>query len=103
MTSLPCAGAGDTAVLRNYISTYSAHPNQLLYNNKTLVSTFAGEGCYFGTDSVNDGWTSAVKNALPPVHFVPSFFVDPETFSEYSVLDGMFNVSSNGFCWGIRS
>jgi glucan endo-1,3-alpha-glucosidase len=93
MTSLPCAVAADSQLIRMYITTYAAHPNQLLYKGKVFISTFAGQTCMFGTDSVNQGWINTVKTGLvPSTYFVPSFFVDPATFSSYSVLDGAFGV-----------
>lgn len=67
-----------------------------MYNNKMLVSTFSGQSCYFGTGSVNDGWNVAVKNWLPPVHFIPAFFIDPATFASLQVVDGAFNVRPYG-------
>lgn len=94
MSSLPCTATGDAATLQTYIKTYNTHPNQLKYNNKTLISTFAGESCRFGQSSLQTGWAYAVKNSsLPAVHFMPSFFVDPATFSGLTVMDGAFNVS----------
>jgi len=93
MSSLPCTQASDADPLRTYITTYHTHPNHLIYLGKSLVSTFAGEQCTFGSN-LNDGWTSAIKSAgLPPVYFVPAFFVDPKTFPSLPVMDGAFNVS----------
>ena len=92
MTSLPGTSASDAEHLMEYISTYSDHPNSLLYNGKMFVSTFSGENCSFGTSSINDGWIKAVKGG-PPVFFVPSFFVDPPTLNNIYVMDGAFNVS----------
>lgn len=92
MTSLSCAQGSDSTPLRNYIRTYASHPNQLLYNGKVFVSTFSGESCKFGRQTVNDGWTYTLKTGLPDVYFVPAFFVNPATFSQYSVIDGAFNV-----------
>lgn len=97
MSSLPCATGNDGTALRNYIRTYAAHPNQLLYNSRVFVSTFAGESCTFGRASVNDGWRYTLKVGLPDVHFVPAFFVDPATFPQYTVIDGAFNVR----CWAL--
>ncbi|KII85452.1 glycoside hydrolase family 71 protein [Plicaturopsis crispa FD-325 SS-3] len=92
MSSLPCTAAGDTAAVQSFITTYSSHPNQLQQDGKAVVSTFAGESCTFGQGSLNDAWTTAVKaSSLPPVYFIPSFFVDPATFSGLSVIDGAFN------------
>ena len=93
MTSLPCTYPADATILQNYISSYSSHPNQLIYHDATFVSTFAGDYCDFGTGSVNAGWTNAVKNPnLPPVYFVPAFF-EPSNFDNLPVMDGAFNAS----------
>ncbi|EKM53184.1 glycoside hydrolase family 71 protein [Phanerochaete carnosa HHB-10118-sp] len=93
MTSFPCAATTNVPIIRQYIQNYTAHTNQLLYNGKVFVSTFAGQDCTFGTSSVNQGWTNTVKNGLN-TYFVPSFFVDPATFKNYSVLDGAFGWNS---------
>jgi glucan endo-1,3-alpha-glucosidase len=93
MTSLPCSSAADADLLRSYINSYHSNINQLHYDGNPFVSTFAGESCSFGQDSVNDGWTYAVKSGKPAIYFVPSFFVDPSQFSDYTVIDGMLNVS----------
>ena len=98
MTSLSCSSAGDVTVLQNYINTYSSHPNVLQYNNKILITTFAGESCTFGQGSVDAGWNFALKTgSLPAVYFIPSFFVAPDTFPTYTSTDGQFNVSSQSF------
>ncbi|KAK7689418.1 hypothetical protein QCA50_007210 [Cerrena zonata] len=94
MTSLPCASTNDAATIRNYVNSYAAHPNQLQYNNSAFISTFAGESCTFGAASVDQGWTNTVKKNLNSTYFVPSFFVDPATFSKYTVMDGAFNWNS---------
>lgn len=93
MTSLPCSSAADSQLIRQYIGMYATHPNQLLYDGQVFISTFAGQTCTFGASSVNQGWINTVKTGfVPSTYFVPSFFVDPATFSNYSVLDGAFGV-----------
>ncbi|KAG6331266.1 hypothetical protein ID866_7823 [Astraeus odoratus] len=98
MTVMPCSTADDAATLRNYITTYATHPNQLLYNGRVFASTFAGESCTFGQGSAAAGWQSQFIQQLSgtnAVYFVPSFFVDPSTFTTYNgVIDGMFNWNS---------
>ncbi|KAJ3521152.1 hypothetical protein NM688_g9057 [Phlebia brevispora] len=96
MSSLSCASPSDAANLRNWVSTYSGHPNQFYYNGRIFVSTFAGESCTFGQSSVSAGWSSQFTSQLTgsnAVYFVPSFFVDPATFNQYSI-DGAFNFNS---------
>ena len=106
-SSLPCSSSNDAATLRNYITTYATHPNQLIYDGRVLASTFAGESCTFGQASPAQGWSSQFtqhpqltgKNA---VYFVPSFFVDPNTFSTFNdAMDGALNVSSAQLCVGL--
>ncbi|KAG1742365.1 glycoside hydrolase family 71 protein [Suillus paluster] len=98
MSSLPCSTAANAATLRTYITTYAAHPNQLLYNGRVFASTFSGETCTFGQGSVASGWSTQFVQQLTgssAVHFVPSFFIDPSQFNTYSsVIDGMFNWNS---------
>jgi glucan endo-1,3-alpha-glucosidase len=91
MTVLRCGGSSNATLLQNYINTYSSHPNILQYDNKMLITTFAGQSCTFGQASVDAGWTFAIKTGLPAVYFIPSFFVDPATFSSYPSTDGQFN------------
>ena len=57
-SSLPCAAATDLPGLLNYTTTLGNHPNQFTYANRTLVSTFAGEGCTFGQTDVDAGWAA---------------------------------------------
>ncbi|KAH7923313.1 glycoside hydrolase family 71 protein [Leucogyrophana mollusca] len=92
MTSLPCTQPDDAAILRQYISSYSKHPNQLLIADKPMVSTFSGEKCEFGSPGVNEGWQYALRGEnSPPVHFVPAFFVPQNTLPSLPVMDGAFN------------
>jgi len=80
---------------------YANHPNQLKYNGRSFVSTFAGESCKFGQSSAAQGWASQFTRhpdltGQNAVCFVPSFFIDPGTFSKYNnVMDGSFNVRTN--------
>ncbi|KAI0794820.1 glycosyl hydrolase family 71-domain-containing protein [Abortiporus biennis] len=103
MSSLPCSQSSDAGALRDYITTYASHPNQLLYNGSVFVSTFAGESCTFGFSSnsgtiLDDSWRYAIKNTtitnFPPVYFVPSFFIDPTRYRQLTVIDGAFNWNS---------
>ena len=95
MSSLPCASPSDIQLVQTYLKTYAQHPNQYKVNNQTFISTFAGEACTFGASTVNQGWINAVKTNVSDTYFVPSFFIDPATFSSYTVIDGAFNVSSS--------
>ncbi|KIJ64430.1 glycoside hydrolase family 71 protein [Hydnomerulius pinastri MD-312] len=98
MSVLPCTTAADAETLQGYITTYATHPNQFLYGGHVFASTFSGESCTFGQSSVAQGWQTQFIDQLTgvnTVYFVPSFFVDPTTFSTYDgVLDGMFNWNS---------
>jgi glucan endo-1,3-alpha-glucosidase len=64
MTSLPCDSQGDAASLRNMITRYTGHPNQLIYRGRPFLSTFSGENCFFGMDNANAGWQSVVRNGI---------------------------------------
>ncbi|KAK0221841.1 glycosyl hydrolase family 71-domain-containing protein [Armillaria fumosa] len=98
MTSLPCATADDAQSIRSWVKTYTTHSNQLMYDSRALVSTFSGESCTFGQSSVAEGWKSQFvqhSDLQGQIFFVPSFFVDPSTFSEYKdVMDGDYNWNS---------
>jgi len=92
MTVIPCGSRADAKRIRRYITDYQSHPNQMKFNDRLVVSTFAGESCRFGTNSLNQGWLETLKSAgMPPVWFVPSFFVDPSEFPGLTVMDGYFS------------
>ncbi|KAF7313455.1 hypothetical protein HMN09_00501400 [Mycena chlorophos] len=91
MTSIPCATRDHAEQLRYYFEPYRNHPNQFKYNGLPFLSTFAGEGCSFGTGSYKDGWSLAIKDGRPPVYFVPSFFLDPGTIGSLNFVDGTFH------------
>lgn len=96
MSSLPCTSSDNAATLRSYITSYATHPNQLLVDGKVFASTFSGSDCTFGQANAQQGWQTQFIDQLTgsnAVHFVPSFFVDPTTFSEFDgVMNGAFNV-----------
>ena len=96
MSSFPCSSAANATILRQYVANYSSHPNQLRWHGDVFVSTFSGSDCTFGQNSSAEGWKTEFIDKLTgenAVHFVPSFFVDPSTFSDYDgVMDGDFNV-----------
>ncbi|KAI9573692.1 glycoside hydrolase family 71 protein [Boletus coccyginus] len=98
MTSLPCGSSNDASTLRNYITTYASHPNQLIYNGRVFASTFSGESCQFGQGSVQSGWSTQFLQQLSgqdAVYFFPSFFVATSAFQSYKgVINGMFNWNS---------
>ncbi|KAF8494304.1 alpha-1,3-glucanase [Gautieria morchelliformis] len=89
MTSLPGSSRADATFLRELILACASSPNQLKWDGKIVVSTFGGEKCTFGERSVGAGWHSAVKDGMPPVHFIPSFF-DHSLIND-PVLDGFFH------------
>ena len=96
MTSLPCASANDAQNLRNLVNAQASHPNQYQYDSRAFVSTFSGETCQFAQGSVTQGWKTQFTqhpDLQGKMLFVPSFFVDPTTFKDYSgIMDGDFNV-----------
>ncbi|KAF9046563.1 glycoside hydrolase [Panaeolus papilionaceus] len=103
MTSLPCGSAQDAQNLRDLVKKYIDHPNQMQYDNKAVVSTFAGDTCTFGQGSTPDAWRSQFtqhSDLNGKIYFVPSFFVDPAKFGEFSgVMHGDFNWNSG---WPIQ-
>lgn len=118
---IPSRNKEDVSLLRDYISLYSNHSNQLLWKGRALVSTFAGESSLFGHDMLNDAWTYVkkvleesfpvlriiIKNTfriwadvlLLQIHLIPSFFVDPNTYPDLTCMDGYFNVSRCKALW----
>ena len=100
MTALSCNTSSDANTLVNYTKTYASHTAQFKYNGKAFVSTFSGESCTFGQDTVGDGWQNEYKKQLSgssSAYFVPAFFVDPSTFQSSGLsqsMDGAFNVST---------
>ncbi|KAI1798460.1 glycosyl hydrolase family 71-domain-containing protein [Ganoderma leucocontextum] len=99
MTSLPCSSGRDASALQEYIRTYANHTDYFWYNGGMLVSAFAGEGCRFGEGSLDEGWKRALRSksanssesAIPDVWFVPAFFGPPDTLSNSTAIDGLFN------------
>ncbi|KAG6854668.1 hypothetical protein C0991_003316 [Blastosporella zonata] len=103
MTSLPGATSDDAQSLRNLVLNFITHPNYMQVSSQPLVSTFSGETCTFGQGSVSDGWNNEFvghQDLQGKIHFVPSFFIDPATFSTFSnVMNGDFNWNSG---WPIQ-
>jgi len=95
MTSFSCGSTQDAQVLRNIVHPYLSHPNQLLYNSRPVVSTFSGQSCTFGQGTPEQGWqTQFTSNpGLGNIYFIPSFFVDPNSFTDFS------NVMNGDFFW----
>ncbi|KAF5369367.1 hypothetical protein D9758_002696 [Tetrapyrgos nigripes] len=102
MSSLPCASPTDAQALRSLVLKFAGHPNQLRYSKNLSGSTSAridlfGEACTFGQDSPLNGWSSqfAQHDELKgKITFVPSFFMDPNSFNGFvdgGVMDGDFN------------
>ncbi|KAI0753268.1 glycoside hydrolase [Daedaleopsis nitida] len=95
----PCQTADDASRLRDLTLHYATRPNQLQVDSKAFVSSFSGETCDFGHGGdVPGGWRAEFtqhEGMAGRMHFVPSFFVDPATFTQYAgVMDGNFNWNS---------
>ncbi|KAF8147293.1 glycoside hydrolase [Mycena galopus ATCC 62051] len=104
MSVLPCATVDDATALVARVTNFSSSPNYLQRTpGQAFVSTFAGESCTFGQDTVPDGWRTqfTLSPALQgKLEFVPSFFIDPATFTQFNgVMDGDFNFNSG---WPIQ-
>ncbi|KAL4245352.1 Glycoside hydrolase family 71 [Abortiporus biennis] len=92
---IPGAEKEDVALLQQYIARFGRHPNQLVYKRGVVVSTFAGQDCTFGKNDLDSGWRF-VKDLLEhvverPIHFIPSFFIDPRRYSTMPWLNGYFH------------
>ncbi|KAJ7250848.1 glycoside hydrolase [Mycena haematopus] len=104
MSVLPCATVDDGAALRARVLNFSSSPNYLQRTpGKAFVSTFAGESCLFGQPDVPTGWRTQFSqnpDLQGKIEFVPSFFIDPATFTQFNgVMDGDFNFNSG---WPIQ-
>ena len=93
MSSFPCTNATDGDPLRQMINGYAHHPNQLQVDGKMLISTFIGDNCTFGAETVDQGWLNTVKNNVSATYFIPNFNAPPETMGTFTSIDGIFNVS----------
>ncbi|KAJ1548344.1 hypothetical protein HK405_003599 [Cladochytrium tenue] len=97
MSVLPCASAADAASLVALVQTHAASAAHATYSGKTLVSTFDGGSCAFGTGS-SAAWQSLFVDALSSagvdIFFVPAFFTDPATFAGNTYMNGVFNWNS---------
>ncbi|KAF8645175.1 hypothetical protein AX16_008002 [Volvariella volvacea WC 439] len=99
MATFPCDSPESASTIRDFVLRHIDHPNQLRYDDRALVSTFAGESCTFGESSVPEGWrTHFTKHPDLDgrIYFVPAFFIAPCTFEQYEdVMDGDFNASQS--------
>ncbi|KAG8989976.1 hypothetical protein FRB90_001995 [Tulasnella sp. 427] len=100
MAVLPGNSASDAANIKQYITKYAGHPNQLLVDGKVFASTFSGEKSTFGHPTPQEGWTAEFKKPLEqagtPVHFVPALFVAPGAISGdwANTVDGLLTWNS---------
>jgi len=92
--SFPCGSPADAARLRNIVKSNMNKPAQFMFKDRAFVSTFAGENCNFGRGDAVAGWTAEFTqhpDLAGKIHFVPSFFVDPNRFGDFrAVMDGAF-------------
>jgi len=65
-SSIPGGSGEDAEFLRQYLEPVGHHPNQFSYRGRALVSTFAGDQCTFGQNSLAAGWNVA-RSALERV------------------------------------
>lgn len=97
MTSMPCAGAADAQALAQLVVQHASSPAQATYAGKTLVSTFAGETCYFGQGSVQDGWLlfkNYIAGSGVNIYFIPTQFSPVSTFASATWFDAELNWNS---------
>lgn len=93
MGTIPCGQESDGDMLRAFVLRYHDHSNQLVFRGHPVVSSFGGQFCTFGQETVNDGWKRVMKRNLPAVHFIASFFMDPGIYGSMDSVDGAFSVS----------
>ncbi|CAL1710542.1 unnamed protein product [Somion occarium] len=91
MSSFPCQNVSDGDPLRQMINGYAQHPNQVQVDGKMLISTFVGDNCTFGAQSVDQGWLNTVKSNVSATYFIPNFNAPPETMGTFTSIDGIFN------------
>jgi glucan endo-1,3-alpha-glucosidase len=97
VSSLGCSSTANAANLVDIITTYANSTAQARYQNKVLVSTFAGENCNFGQNSTSNGWTYVKKllsDQKVSVYLMPAIFSDPSGFKNMGWMDGEFNWNS---------
>lgn len=97
VSSLGCTTTGHADNLVDIITTYADSSAQARYQNKVLVSTFAGEYCNFGQGSTNAGWTYVKKllsDQKVSIYLMPAIFSDPSGFKDLTWMDGEFNWNS---------
>jgi glucan endo-1,3-alpha-glucosidase len=97
VTANSCSGSTDASVLADLILRYANSTAQATVGAKTLVSTFSGDGCTFGQDSVAAGWAyvrSLVRLGGKEIYLVPAIFVDPSNFASMTWFDGLLNWDS---------
>ncbi|KAI0047881.1 glycoside hydrolase family 71 protein [Auriscalpium vulgare] len=88
MTSLSCADDNDAITLAKLVQRYAGHPAQLRNNGRVVLSTFEGDECGFGSA----GWEKVVDGLN--VWFLPVFFGEIASWSQWGVVDGAFNWNS---------
>ncbi|TCD69383.1 hypothetical protein EIP91_007730 [Steccherinum ochraceum] len=97
MASIPSASRSDISHIQRYVSAFARHPCCLQYEGGVVVSTFAGEGSFFGfgEGNLDEAW-GWVKQELrrsigKEIHFIPSFFINPTRYPTLRCLDGYFH------------
>lgn len=91
LTSFPCQTAADASTIADLAKKFAAHPAQAKYQNKVLMSTFAGDACTFGQGDAEKGW-AFVRNAIgTETHFVPSTFMTTTAVGQGKWYDGQMH------------
>lgn len=73
------------ALFRQYLATYLSHPAAAKFKGRSVVTTFSGESCTFGTSSVNAGWASVFSGYRDQIYFAPSFNTDPQRLPSFDI------------------
>ncbi|KAI0764415.1 glycoside hydrolase family 71 protein [Trametes elegans] len=93
LSVLPGDRREDVARLREYVAMIAGHPSQLLYGDRILVGTFAGQNKLFGCATLAEAckFVKDSLEAVAPVHLIPSYFINPCLYLSMPAMDGYFN------------
>jgi glucan endo-1,3-alpha-glucosidase len=78
ISSIPSSSSSDVDLLCGYLTAFGSHPKMFRYQDKVVVSTFAGEAATFGQNGgdPDTAWSfakNAMQNVVPVIHILPIF------------------------------
>ena len=93
--------------IRNLVTFFANHPNQLKIDGKVALTTYSGEKATFGYSTPTDGWKAvldALNQAGSPVYFIPNFSTQGNALSpsvdDVRALANQFPYADGFFYWG---